>query len=61
MVEPFGGHAVYIDMDRFFEDTSMKKEDFGGISLTALLLLKGVRLCELGAFAFGTYDTATKK
>ena len=57
VVEPFGGHAVYIDMDRFFADTEMRREDFGGISLTALLLLKGVRLCELGAFAFGRFNS----
>ncbi len=53
VLEPFGGHAVYIDIDKFFADTKMKRGDFGGIALTALLLLKGVRLCELGAFAFG--------
>lgn len=53
VLEPFGGHAVYIDMDRFFEGTPIKREDLGGIVLTALLLLKGVRLCELGIFAFG--------
>ncbi len=61
VVEPFGGHAVYIDTDKFFDGTKIKKGDFGGISLTALLLLKGVRLCELGAFAFGTYNPETKK
>ncbi len=61
MIEPFGGHAVYLDMDRFFEGTAMKREDFGGISLAALLLLKGVRLCELGAFAFGTYNPDTEE
>src|SRR3989344_2602510 len=61
IVKPVGGHAVYIDVDRFFARTKMKREDFGGISLTALLLLKGVRLCELGAFAFGTYDSKAKK
>lgn len=38
----------------------MKRGDFGGITLTGLLLLKGVRLCELGAFAFGTYDPHTE-
>lgn len=53
VLEPFGGHAVYIDTDKFFADTKLKRGDFAGISLTALLLLKGVRLCELGAFAFG--------
>ncbi|MDO8520550.1 MAG: tryptophanase [bacterium] len=60
LVEPFGGHAVYIDIDKFFEGTNMTRGDFGGIALTALLLLKGVRLCELGAFAFGRYDLKTK-
>lgn len=59
VVEPFGGHAVYIDTDKFFADTEMRREDFGGISLTALLLLKGVRLCELGAFAFGRFNPDT--
>jgi len=59
ILEPIGGHAVYIDIDRFFAGTRMRREDFGGISLTALLLLKGVRLCELGAFAFGKYDSST--
>lgn len=53
VLEPFGGHAIYIDGDKFFADTKLKRGDFGGIALTGLLLLKGVRLCELGAFAFG--------
>jgi len=54
---PAGGHAIYLDVNKFFEDTEMKPEDFGGISLTALLLAKyGHRACELGYFAFGHYD-----
>jgi len=53
IVKPIGGHAVYIDTDKFFAGTNLTREDFGGIALTGLLLLKGVRLCELGAFAFG--------
>lgn len=61
VLAPFGGHAIYIDVDKFFEGTNMKREDFGGISLTALLLLRGVRLCELGAFAFGKYNAETKQ
>ncbi|MCK9352454.1 MAG: tryptophanase [Candidatus Paceibacterota bacterium] len=61
VVKPFGGHAVYLDVDKFYEGTLMRREDFGGISLTALLLLNGPRLCELGAFAFGTYDPKTGK
>ncbi len=59
VIEPFGGHAVYIDSDEFFKDTNIKRKDFGGISLTALLLIKGIRLCELGAFAFGVYNPDT--
>ena len=38
----------------------MRREDFGGIALTGLLLLKGVRLCELGAFAFGRWNPETQ-
>jgi len=59
--KPIGGHAVYIDVDRFFEGTNMRREDFGGIALTGLLLLRGVRLCELGAFAFGRWDHKQKR
>jgi len=61
IVQPIGGHAVYIDVDHFFEGTAFKREDFGGIALTALLLLKGVRLCELGAFAFGRWNPQTSR
>ena len=61
VVTPFGGHAVYINVDDFFKGTRMRREDFGGVALTALLLSYGVRLCELGAFAFGHYDKKTKK
>lgn len=62
VVTPFGGHAVYLDVNRFFAGTSMKPEDFGGISLTALLLAGfGHRACELGYFAFGKYDPKTGK
>lgn len=61
VLQPFGGHAVYIDVDEFFKGTKMRREDFGGIALTGLLLLKGVRLCELGAFAFGKWNPHTKQ
>jgi len=61
VLTPFGGHAVYIDVDEFFKGTKMRREDFGGVALTAELLSYGVRLCELGAFAFGYYDKKTKK
>lgn len=62
IVTPVGGHAVYMDINRFFKGTKMKPEDFGGISFTALLLsLYGHRACELGYFAFGQYDEKTKQ
>jgi tryptophanase len=60
ILEPTGGHAVYLDVNRFFEGTKMQPGDFGGISLTALLLSAyGTRGCELGYFAFGTWNPAT--
>lgn len=60
VLEPFGGHAVYLDVNRFFEGTNMKPEDFGGVSFTAMLLAGyGHRACELGYFAFGSYDPKT--
>ncbi|MHA1482967.1 MAG: tryptophanase, partial [Candidatus Heimdallarchaeaceae archaeon] len=53
VVLPAGGHAVYIDMDRFFEGTDMQPEDFGGVGFTIeLLKYYGIRACELGPFAF---------
>lgn len=62
VLTPIGGHAVYLDMNQFFEDTKMKPSDFGGISFTALLLSAyGHRACELGYFAFGSYDKNTGK
>jgi tyrosine phenol-lyase len=53
VVKPVGGHAAYIDLDRFFEGTKLADDDFPGISLTALLLVAGHRMCELGVYAFG--------
>jgi tryptophanase len=62
ILTPTGGHAIYIDMNKFFQDTNIKPEDFGGISFTAILLAAyGHRACELGNFAFGSYDPVTKK
>ena len=60
VVLPPGGHAVYLDMTRFFaglEDSEgnevMKLEDFGGVGLTIELIRRyGIRACELGPFAF---------
>ena len=55
ILTPVGGHAVYIDVDRFFAGTATTDSDFKGIALTALLLIAGHRFCELGVFAFGKY------
>ena len=62
VMTPIGGHAVYLDMNRFFEGTKMKPTDFGGIAFTAILLAAyGHRAVELGNFAFGSYNSRTKK
>jgi tryptophanase len=50
---PTGGHAVYIDIDRFFEGTPTSDDDFKGISFAALMMLAGHRVVELGIYAFG--------
>ncbi|MHA1775916.1 MAG: tryptophanase [Promethearchaeia archaeon] len=53
VILPPGGHAVYIDMDRFLEGTDLTTEDFGGVGFTIELLRHyGIRACELGPFAF---------
>lgn len=54
IIKPVGGHAIYMDMDRFFDPSG--REEFMGISLTALLLIAGHRVCELGIYAFGHFD-----
>jgi tryptophanase len=57
---PPGGHAVYVDINKFFADTAMQPADFGGVALTAILLAAyGHRAVELGHFAFGKWDPQT--
>jgi len=55
IIQPVGGHAVYIDVDRFF-DNNADDDDFKGLSLAALMLIAGHRVCELGLYAFGSYS-----
>jgi len=60
ILTPIGGHAVYLDVNKFFEGTNMQPKDFGGVSFTAALLAAyGHRACELGYFAFGSYNKET--
>jgi tryptophanase len=62
VLTPIGGHAVYLDMDKFFADTSMKPEDFGGVAFTAVLLAAyGHRAIEMGNFSFGHFDNKTQR
>jgi tryptophanase len=56
IVKPVGGHAVYIDIDRFFDAGEADDDGFKGIAFTALLLIAGHRVCELGTYAFGAFD-----
>ncbi len=60
VMTPVGGHAVYLDVNKFFDGTDMRPEGFGGVSLTALLLANyGHRAVELGYFSFGSCDVST--
>ena len=53
IILPAGGHAVYIETDKFLEGTNLKIDDFGGVGITIELIKHyGIRACELGAFAF---------
>jgi len=62
ILTPAGGHAIYLDVNEFFQGTSLEPGDFAGISFTALLLAGyGHRACELGNFALGSYDEETGK
>ncbi len=53
VVKPVGGHAIYLDLDKFFAGTGLADGQFPGISLTALMLVAGHRCCELGIYSFG--------
>ena len=62
VILPSGGHAVYLDMDKFFEGIPyMNKAAFPGVGFTIELLREyGIRACELGPFAF-EYDQKTEE
>ena len=53
IILPAGGHAIYLNMNKFYEGSDMKIDDFGGVGFTIELLRHyGIRACELGPFAF---------
>jgi tryptophanase len=53
VVLPAGGHAVYIDMQRFFRRTRNRMDDFRGIGMIVELIRRyGIRCSEVGPFSF---------
>ncbi|MBX7143094.1 MAG: tryptophanase [Oligoflexia bacterium] len=55
VIQPAGGHAVYIEASRFYPH--IPREQFPGIALTTDLYIEGgIRGCELGSVAFGFRD-----
>jgi tryptophanase len=52
VILPAGGHAVYLDMNRFFRSTPNRMDDFRGIGLIIELIRRyGIRASEVGPFA----------
>jgi tryptophanase len=55
IIEPPGGHAIYIDAKRFL--THLPPEEFPGQSIVCALYLEGgIRGVEIGSVMFGRYD-----
>ncbi len=60
IIEPTGGHGVYVDGRRFFPQ--IPQHEFPSQRLVVALYEEaGVRACELGACAFGSKDPVTKE
>lgn len=56
VLSPPGGHAVFLDMDKFFVGCDRKPEDFASVGFTLELITEyGIRAFEAGPFAW-EYD-----
>jgi tryptophanase len=59
IIEPPGGHAIYIDAKRFLPD--VPPEQFPGQSIVCALYIEGgIRGVEIGSLMFGKYDKSGK-
>ena len=55
ILQPPGGHAIYIDAKRFLPD--IPQEQFPGQAIVAeLFMVGGIRSVEIGSVMFGRYD-----
>ena len=55
MIEPHGGHAVYVNASKILPN--IPAHEFPGHALAcALYIISGVRSCEMGSIMFGRYD-----
>ncbi|MGB8648011.1 MAG: tryptophanase [Anaerolineae bacterium] len=60
VVQPPGGHAVFLDAKRFLPD--MPQSQFPGQAIVAQLYLDGgIRCCEIGSVMFGKVDATTNE
>ncbi|HEX2867691.1 MAG TPA: tryptophanase [Ignavibacteriales bacterium] len=56
MIEPPGGHAIYLDAKRFLPDVA--QHEFPGQSVVCELYIEGgIRAVEIGSVMFGKYDS----
>ncbi len=59
MIEPPGGHAIYLDAKRFLPN--IPPEQFPGQSIVIALYIEGgIRSVEIGSVMFGKYDSSGK-